>query len=240
MTDLGYDEPLAKSRMPGVGFTPRAYPKGIQRQAFDDVVSAVQAHFVEVGAFPAIRQVANRSGRSQEVVAKVLATDEAIDLLEERGVSFDLRDGLSQQQNLVLLLLADPGDRRKVSTKLKDAGVPWATYLAWMKNPVFSEARRKLAEDNFANAVPDFVQKVVEKADDGDMAAVKLGLEMSGRFIPGQAQVQEANFVVQAIIESVISVLADQPAIRERLLAEIEARAVGFRLGATARAELEG
>lgn len=221
-------------RTPGAGFHAFGIPKGFLPDAWHSVVAAIMALYLEHGMFPVLADVQKRSGVRANTIARMLDTDEMLDLLEYRGIAFDAEQELSYEQNTVLTLLADPSAGTLPSV-LKRAGVPRPRFEAWMRQPAFARARKEIAEKALANSQAMLVEGVVRKAEVGDLNAIKLGLAMTGRYDPDTKKVQDARQVVLVIVESVIRHVAD-PDVRAAILADVQASAVGF---STIHPELE-
>lgn len=216
-------------RTPGRAIKVVPVPKGISDIAFRNALATVQVLFNETGSFPTIDDCAERWPNIPRATwAKIFATEQFEKALDYHGIAFEPGLGLSYEQNMVLLSLADHSDRRNQGVKLRELGVPVSRFQSWMRDATFAAARKRLAENNLKDAEALLVDKVITRADEGDMAAIKLGLEMTGRYNPNAASVADARAVVQSIIELLIYELKDQPDVLKRIVTGIESRAVGY------------
>lgn len=207
------------------GIHPIATPAGVSDLAFRNAVAVVVTYYLNNGALPTVDQMHDSWNRiPASTYAKIVVEPEFRQALSYRGIEWDGSSGLTLEQRNVLIALSDPTDRASLGSKLKRFKVPYSTYQAWMRQPHFAEARRQQAEHNMSDAVPLFLDTVVSKADQGDLSAVKLGLEISGRYNPQQQQIQDAKAIVQALAESVVRHVKD-PDVRSAILADMREQA---------------
>lgn len=216
-------------RTPGSKIQRVKTPSGIADVAFRNALATVQVLYNETGAFPTIEDCVERWPVIPRATwAKIFATEQFEKALEYHGIAFEPGLGLSYEQNMVLLALADHSDRRTIGNKLKDLGVPMSRFQSWMRDDVFSTSRKRMAENSLKDSEALLVEKVITRADEGDMSAIKLGLEMTGRYNPNAASVADARVIVQTIIELLIEELSDDPEKLRRIMLGIESRAVGY------------
>lgn len=220
------------------GIHPIPTPKGVSDLAFRNAVAVVVTFYLNNGTLPTVEQM-HESWQKIPVTtyAKIVVEPEFAEALSYRGIQWEGSSGLTLEQRNVLISLSDPTDRATLGTKLRRLKVPYSVYQAWMRQPHFAEARRQQAEHNMADAVPMLIDGVVSKAEVGDLAAIKLGLEISGRYNPQQQQVQDAKAIVQALAESVVKHVKD-PEVREAILADMRDQAAMLML--TRTTQLEG
>lgn len=179
-------------------------PEGVAAGLFRHVIAAVDFLYRRAGQFPTVTEIcATWEPFVEKDVAKILATPEAREALEIRGIEMDLKRGLSDEQLMAVLLLSNPVDGRTTEAKLKGAGISMNRYRAWMRNPTFSAAIRQQSENNLTDAVPVAMNRLIAAAEAGDMSAVNKIFEISGRWNPQQQEVQNARAVVMIVMEAV-------------------------------------
>jgi len=203
------------------GIHPISVPSGISELAFRNAVAVATTFYLNNGALPTVEQMHDSWSRIPiSTYAKIVVEPEFAEALSYRGIEWSGSSGLTLEQRNVLIALSDPTDRTSLGGKLRRLKVPYSVYQAWMRQPHFAEARRQQAEHNMSDAVPLFLDGVVSKAESGDLSAIKLGLEISGRYNPQQQQLQDAKAVVQALAEAVVKHVKD-PEIRKAIEAEM-------------------
>lgn len=219
------------------GIHPIPVPTGISELAFRNAVAVVVTFYLNNGVLPTVEQM-HDSWRKIPVstYAKIVVEPEFAQALAYRGIEWAGSSGLTLEQRNVLVALSDPTDRAGLGAKLRRLKVPYSTYQAWMRQPHFAEARRQQAEHNMGDAVPMLLDGVVSKAEAGDLSAIKLGLEISGRYNPQQQQVQDAKAIVQALAESVVRHVKD-PEVRSAILADMREQADMLMLQRTTQLE---
>ncbi len=130
-------------------------------------------------------------------------------LLKERGVPVRLTNGLTTQQALVVKLMIDPTYRRGPREKLKSLGIAYTTYRAWLRQPVFYNFLNGLAEDGLREHNGDALVALTNKAIAGDIQAIKLYFEVSGRHDPAKQQQLNVSQVLTTIFEVMTTHITD-------------------------------
>jgi hypothetical protein len=161
-----------------------------------------------------------------------MATEEFATACERRGILMDRESGLTEQQAFALTVLSDFTDKRVMSKRLGDIGVPMAQFRAWMRQPLFSRLYHERAEQNVADVVPVALNNLVSNIDNGDQRAIEFGLKMTGRYDPQSIEVANARAVVTTIVELVMQ-YADETAQR-KILAGVEAKMTALSILSTA------
>lgn len=217
-------------RTPGHGFARVAVPAGIRPETFRNALATVDILWREQGTFPTVSDLEERwPSIPRRTWAKLLLDDAFLDAIEKRGIRVPGDAGLTEQQNLALLALATPGDRRSEAAKLKEIGVPWSQYTAWMRDPLFSAARMRLARNAFEDAKPMLVQRVITEAESGKTDALRLALEMSGIYNPNERAARDFEALTMIMVESMIRNVPVE--YREKVLADM--RHAGISIEAT-------
>ena len=219
------------------GIHPVPTPKGVSDLAFRNAVAVVVTFYLNNGTLPTVPQMHESWQKIPEATyAKIVVEPEFAEALSYRGIEWHGSSGLTLEQRNVLIALSDPTDRASLGTKLRRLKVPYSVYQAWMRQPHFAEARRQQAEHNMGDAVPMLLDGVVSKAETGDLNAIKLRLEISGRYNPQQQQVQDAKAIVQALAESVVRHVKD-PEVRSAILSDMREQADMLMLQRTTQLE---
>lgn len=186
-------------------------PDDFSPTMFRHIVAAVDVLYRRNGQIPTVAEVVKDwEGFSAKVVGKAFATEELKAALRIRGIEWNQKAGLTEEQLYALTILQDPTDRRTTKAKLQDIGVSMGKYQAWMRNPVFSGYMNTQAEHNLAGAVQMAINKMVGNAEAGDQRAIEKLLEISGRWNPQQQEIQNARTVVLTFMEVIQSEIDDK------------------------------
>lgn len=196
-------------------------PVGVDPHVFRNALAAVDVLYRREGVFPNVKEVHELWPEiSQKTYSKIFAMSEFKQALELRGIAMQPSLGLTDEQNMAILLLSDPTDRRQTNTKLRQLGISMPKYQAWMRQPLFSQTLRQRAEQNLGDAIPVALNRLVGNAEAGDQRAVEKLLEVTGRYNPQQIELQNARMVILRIVEIVLSRVTDQ-AVRNEILQDL-------------------
>lgn len=137
-----------------------------------------------------------------------LGTEEFAEKMEILGINVDINEtGLSVEQLGLLTILTNPVDGRTLKGKLKAAGVSWSVYQAWLRQPKFQEMYRKWASNTLMDAIPAAETQLANLMASGDMAAIRFGMEVTGRHDPAnkrQVDGQKLAAIILNVIEEEI------------------------------------
>ena len=207
-------------------FQPVKIPLGYTPLAFRNAVSAFDTAYRVQGRMPTVDQVHKIWPKvPKKTYAALFMTDEFQEALRYRGVEWDVDAGLSMEQSMAIAKLSDPFDRRSISVKLKELGIPMPRYQAWMKQPLFYEARNQTSLSAYREALPDLRNRLISEAESGKMQAIEMVFAITGEWDPNQKQLEDAKTVVMALVEAVISHVKD-PEIRKQIFADVQGHAV--------------
>lgn len=196
-------------------------PAGVEPREFKGVLAAFHTAYLKLGKIPSVDDVYSVWPKlSKKTISHIVSTLEFRNALQHRGIQFDPKDGLSMEQQTVLLKLADPFDRRGISAKLRDLSIPMARFQAWMKQPLFNELLNKHTKDNYVEALPAIRQRLIGNAEAGDQRAIELVFAMTGEWNPQQQHLDDAKTIILKIVEAIIKHVKDRD-VREAILADV-------------------
>lgn len=196
-------------------------PKGYDTKVFKGVLAAFHTAYTAAGKIPSVDQVyAVWPKTTKKNISGLMGTLEFRNALQHRGIQFDPKDGLSMEQHTVLLKLSDPFDRRGLSAKLRDLGVPMARFQAWQKQPLFAELLNQQTKNNYEEALPAIRQRLIGNAEAGDQRAIELVFAMTGEWNPQQQHLDDAKTIILKIVEAIIRHVKDRD-VREAILADV-------------------
>lgn len=202
---------------------PSPVPEGFDAVVFRDILAAIGVFYSRNGYVPTVDEVAKSWDRiPKKTYSKAYATPELSAALAIRGIDLNPTNGISPEQAMAIQILSDPTDHRTLNTKLRQLGVSMPKYQNWMRQPLFAELLSKRSEDNLVDAIPIAMNRLIGKADSGDMRAIEKVLEISGRHNPQQQEVNSARQVVLTIVEAVLKHVSSKDE-KAAILAEVEA-----------------
>jgi len=162
---------------------------------------------------PSIDKIATLAGTHRNTVTRFVTSVEGKEALLRRGIKWttniNLAGVLSPEQILTISIITDPTNRKPLGEKLRQAGVSMAQYRAWMKMPVFAQKVSEVGETLLNENVATVHARLVARADSGDVAAMKLFYEVSGRHDPAQKQMVDLVRVVQLVLEVITRYVTD-------------------------------
>src|SRR3569623_780779 len=123
--------------------------------------------------------------------------------MEAKGYNVLAKSYLSAEQMAVVNSLLNLADKRSNTKKLQACGVAPATLANWKKDPVFLNYWRERAETLLGNSIGDVHLALIESATAGDVSAIKLFYEITGRHTPGQQQAVNVQATLIRAIEAI-------------------------------------
>lgn len=109
--------------------------------------------------------------------------------------------------------LMDLVDTRSNKKKLQDLGVSSTTYQMWLRDPNFSSYLKNRAEGIIGDNQHEALLSLMDRVQSGDVKAISLYLELTGRFIPQSAASQQGTAAVgdiQQMIVRIIEIVIDE------------------------------
>ena len=186
-------------------------PKGVKLETYREVISGASAAYNVKRDTPTIAEIANycRPNIRASTITKIVASSEFKKLMSSRGYSFEKAHTLTPEQYFAVSIITNASDRRPLSAKLKSAGVTYAQYRGWLKQPIFREYISSVSEDMLGEHVQDVHTRVVERASSGDIQAIKLYYELTGRHDPNRQQMLDLQNVVRLLLEIITRYVTD-------------------------------
>jgi hypothetical protein len=131
------------------------------------------------------------------------------------------RERLTPQQTWALQIMTDPTDSRSTASKLKHIGITYQTWRNWLREPYFNELVKTTAEQLLGDSLANVHTRLVSKAEAGDVTAMKLYYEVSGRHDPNRQQMLDFTKVLGLILEALQRHIPD-PQILARVALDID------------------
>lgn len=200
-------------------WTAGGIPSGIEREDFINVVSAAYMAYTDLRQLPDVANIERYSTLSASRILEVIRTPEFVAAANARGIPWGKENGLSATQMLVAQILTNPTDKRPLRAKLKQVGVTYTQYRAWMHQPTFSQYMNRITEGMLVDHLPDFNTVLTNRALGGDLNAIKYVNELSGRHDPNRQQVLDLQAIVQNLLDIITRNVKDPETI-QRISAE--------------------
>lgn len=191
---------------------------GLNKDQYD-FVNYVEQTYLSQGAIPSRAVAARQFGVSEDQVKRFYTNENVIAALKERGINLATkRDGIfSAEQVAYVNAILDPADTRSRRKLLADLGIKSTTVQSWNADPAFQTYLRDRAEAILPNAVSEAHIALVDNVMRGDMNAIKLVYEMSGRWSSKTVGELNVDFLMQKILEILTSELSDNPVVLTRI-----------------------
>lgn len=139
-------------------------------------------------------------------VTSLLGTPKMLSALEDRGIpAGDVNTGLTGEQLYAIQVMVDPSGALTPWAKLKRLGITFAKWEGWLKQPAFARYYSELSEKIMSGSVPNALTRLNQLADSGDLKAIQLLLQLTGRIKPEQASVTDFARLVDVVLEAVQS-----------------------------------
>lgn len=191
-------------------------PKGVSDGQFRRILNAADLAYKTKGSgelLPSIDKVATLAGVHRNTVTRFVTSLEGKEALLKRGIRWttnvNIAGVLTPEQVLAVSIITDPTNRKPMGEKLKQVGISMATYRAWMKNPTFASKMNELGETLLNENIAAVHARLVNRAEGGDVSAMKLFYEVSGRHDPAQKQMVDLVRVVQLVLEVITRYVTD-------------------------------
>lgn len=189
-------------------FAVATIPDKFDADEFRYICACVYAAWVDLKRLPDPVDVA-RYGANVARVREVMKHPSFTAAMQAQGVPFQETGGLTAEQLLLMQILTNPTDKRDLKAKLKQAGVTYLQYRAWMRQEVFASYMMRTAEGMLTDHIPDFNTVLTQKALAGDLNALRYANELSGRHDPNRQQVLDLQVIVSRLLDIITRNVTD-------------------------------
>ena len=207
------------------------------KQAAVEFNGFIETYYNQMEAFPSIERLKNEFPEKSESSIKqdVIA---AAARLETKGYGITKRDYLTPEQLAVANSIMNLADKRSITKKLQDFGVSPAKYANWKKNPIFNGYLRERTESQLGESVADVHLALIDAATSGEIQAIKLFYEITGRHTPNSQQNVNVQVMLTGVIEAIAEFVHD-PIILQKIAARIQENSQGVLNGNMIKGEIE-
>jgi hypothetical protein len=185
-----------------------------------DFNAFMEGFFSQMGKLPSLDRLKvefpERTVKQLEADIKIAAIK-----LHAKGYNVAQREYLSAEQLAVANALLNLSDRRSRTKKLQDFGVSPAVFNNWKRDPVFNAYLREQSEKILPDSISEVHLALVDSATAGDIQAIKLFYEITGRHTPNSQQTVNVQMMLVHVIEAVQRHVHD-PEILRQIASEIQ------------------
>lgn len=119
-----------------------------------------------------------------------------------------LRSQLRPEQVQVMAIVMEPGPDN-FQKRLRRAGITAATWMGWLKEPMFQEAVKVSAENMLQASTAAVHASVAHGASNGNVQAQRLFYELTGRHDPAKQQMMEFQNMIGLLLEVITRYITD-------------------------------
>lgn len=101
---------------------------------------------------------------------------------EARGIPIIEGRSLTPEQITAINTILNFADTRSEKKKLQDMKISPGQWNGWRQNPAFKEYLLNRSEGILGDSIPDVHLALVDRARNGDLGAIKMVYEMTGRY----------------------------------------------------------
>lgn len=194
-------------------------------QSDEEQISAtVSQMYWEEGHLPTAEAVFEKLHRIYPLdrIEELFADSDFQSKLERIGIKASRIEGvLTPKQILVANKVMNPYDSEPLRTFLDALEIKTAQYNAWLRDPTFQAYLRARAEAAFSDLTPaahTALQKAIVR---GDMSAVKMFYEMTGKYTKNVNLNLNVESVMLRVVEIIVARVED-PKVVELIAADIQ------------------
>lgn len=243
---MSTEEFLGSAPVTGKTMVPVPLPVGVDAHTFRKALAAGFNCYLRYGLIDVDKFLSFLPEVNKVIARKILRSPEFRTALMARGVKFGNETGLTPEQDFALIILSDP-TKGSFTKKLNTIGVSFATYRAWLKDPIFAEQAQRLGLNSVEEFAHDIMNALTANALEGDLSSIKYVHEMTGRYRPQQHRASKSKSELDAkrlekIIMSFVEVVqrhVDDPEILQAIATDMSMIASGQSVVQSAK-QIEG
>lgn len=175
------------------------------------LTNAIEQCYHLDGNIPSVERLHQITGIPKIYIEKAYSKTVVVESLTLRGIHInESPELLSPVQLAALALFFDTKDGRSLKKKLSDIDVSTQQWNAWKADPKFSGYLRSRAEQSLQTNIAETEVALMDSAHRGDMSAIKLHLEMAGRWSSKTVGELNIEFLLMKILEAAQRTIKDQ------------------------------
>lgn len=190
-----------------------------------EVIGFIEHHWIRYGKFPTVGLMKERYPKFNLKTSLKHNTFRLA--LDNRGITIPtdvyltaLDNALEPEQELTndqiqaASTYVNYTDTRSRTRKLQEMGISTTKWNGWLKNPTFRDFLHELSTRNFNDQLSTAHEGLLKAVDRGDTNAVKLYMEMTGRYTANSGQNQNIRVILARVIESIQRHIKDPNTLR--------------------------
>lgn len=193
-------------------------------QSQQEALKVIESIWYEYRRFPAPSELPKhfdlQSSLSKEVFKRALF-ERGITPPRKRKASKH-QPALSEEQMAAIIAVVNHADKRSIKTKLETMGLSTTQWQGWLRQQVFKDTLHRVSAENFDDALHHAHTGLITAVDRGDVNAIKMFLELSGRQKETDPTLKNFRIVVSRIVEALQYRLKDYPDILEEIQKDFE------------------
>lgn len=193
-----------------------------------ELLTFIEQEYLLSGSIPSKDVCLTTLSMSSKKYDDLWKRDDFKTALMSRGISQKILQGIEEngvltpKQMLAVNTLLDINDNRSDSKKLKDLGIPTATYQGWQRDPAFRAYLHQRTELLFGDALTEANRALYDNVKRGDLGSMKQLWEMTGRWSSKPVNEMNIEWVLMKVIEVIQRHVTD-PAQLSALAADLSA-----------------
>jgi hypothetical protein len=161
-----------------------------------------QSWFLQ-GVLPTPEQLRTEFNLSGKKLQELLESEVVAANFKERGIPTIQGRSLTPDQLLAINTILNFSDTRSEKKKLADMGISAATWNGWRQGAAFKEYMLTRTETILGDSIADVNMAVVDRARNGDLGAIKLVYEMTGRY-----RGNETNLDPKVLLNKILEIIS--------------------------------
>lgn len=185
----------------------RAVPVGVNETTFKRVCNTAEILYRTNRRLPTMAEMQKNLPMQQRHLTKIMSSREFAQHMANRGIRWTgnsvLLNEITPEQGMVISIVTDPSNKKPFDQKLRSAGITYQTWRNWLAQPAFASKVGILAESVLGDNLAIFHTALARKAGEGDVAALRLAHELTGRHDPAKQQMVDVMKIVALVLEAI-------------------------------------
>lgn len=186
-----------------------------------DLVLYVERFHASMGTAPNDEQLKARFSLTHETIEAFKANELVKKSFAARGILYPpAEDRFTPEQMHAAAVMTDLVDRRSDVKKLGDLGISTRQWSTWLQDDAFAQYLKDRSEKLLENSVHETHKGLLKGVRNGNVAAVKLAYEITGRYRPDAEQQIDVRRILHTMIE-VIQKFVKDPIVLHQIAMEL-------------------
>lgn len=175
------------------------------------LIAFCETQWFTKGSMPTPELLRTEFNLSSKQLNEILSKEEVKQSFEGRGIPIIEGRTLTPEQITAINTVLNFADTRSEKKKLADMNITPAVWNGWRQNPAFKEYMLQRTEGILGDSIPDVHMALVDRARNGDLGAIKMVYEMTGRYKQDQGEINP-RVLVEKVFE-IISLHVQDPVV---------------------------